>query len=442
MDPASPLRSLLAHFVEAQDRSADLWQAGMIVASLLVAWVSSRVIYRRISRSLPHSGTGAKFGFGGAHRLLFPLIALMGLVAGRFAATQLDMPVMLLNLAVPLLSSLAIIRAIVYLLRTAFDEAPWLVMSERALAWVVWIGVALHISGVLQVITTALDGVQFEVSGKRISLLAILQAPVVVAVAVVLGLWAGRLIERRLMAAGHIDVNVRVVLSRLIRVLLMVFAVLIALPVLGIDVTVLSVFGGALGVGIGFGLQKVASNYVSGFTILLDRSISPGAMVTVENYHGQVTRVASRYIVVRGLDGTEAIVPNETVVTSVVINHTFSDPRVRLRIPVQVAYRSDVESVLAMLSSVAHDHARVLKDPAPMALLARFADSGIDLELYVWIADPEAGQGNVISDLNREIWRRFNQAGIEIPYPQREIRLIDGAGQQTQPHLQNPSGQP
>ncbi len=424
MDSASPLRKLLTDITAEHERVADFWQLGVVAASLAIAWLVGGILQARIAAKAPASHSTAKFGVGGAHRLVFPLTALLCVIAARYGLAYSGQKIALLNLAVPLLSSLAIIRAIVYLLRTAFDESPWVVMSERALAWIVWIGVALHISGVLPELTAALDAIDFEISGKRISLLTMLQAPIVVAAAVVLGLWIGRLVERRLMSANHVDLNLRVVLSRLIRVVLMVLAVLIALPALGIDVTVLSVFGGALGVGIGFGLQKVASNYVSGFTILLDRSISPGALVTIDNYYGQVTKVAARYIVVRGLDGTEAIVPNETVVTSVVLNHTFSDPRIRLQLLVQVSYRSDVEHVLALLRTVGAAHPRVLTEPEPLALLGSFGDSGINLELYVWISDPEAGKANILSDLYREIWRVFKLHDVEIPYPQTEIRVL------------------
>ena len=184
---------------------------------------------------------------------------------------------------------------------------------------------------------------------------------------------------------------------------------------------------------------------MSGFTILLDRSISPGALVTIEKYYGQVTKVAARYVVVRGLDGTEAIVPNEIVISSVVINHSYSDPRVRMDLAVQVSYRSDVERVLGLLLEIAKGHPRVLREPEPMALLDRFGDSGIDLGLYVWISDPEAGKANVQSEIYREIWKVFQREGIEIPYPQREIRVLRDTDQPSFPpaaSLQFPAHEP
>lgn len=416
----APISALLA----AADHAALSWQLGAVLLSTVLAWLLARFLNTRLTRAAQGSGASTRFGLGSAQRLLFPLLAVCFLAAMRLAMNRMGHGNELLNVAVPLLGSLVIIRAVVYLLHTAFDGAPWLASSERALGWTVWIGVALHITGVLPDVLATLDGLSLDLSGKRLSVLTVIKALLVVAAALLLGLWVGRLIERRLMKAAQIDVNVRVVLSRSIRVLLMVLAVLVALPALGIDITVLSVFSGALGVGIGFGLQKVASNYVSGFTILLDRSITPGAMVTIDQFYGQVTRVGARYVVVRGLDGTEAIVPNETVVTSVVINHSFSDPHVRIELGIQIGYRSDVEQALATLTEVALAHPKALADPAPVALLSSFGDSGINLKLFVWIVVPEAAVALVQSDIYREVWRRYQERGIEIPYPQREVRIV------------------
>lgn len=424
MNPGLSSEAPIVALLDTSNHAALAWQLGVVAVAMALGWLLGRYLNSRISRAARSTDPTARFGVGSAQRLLFPLISLSLVVAGRMIMSRLGASTELLNVAVPMLGSLAIIQGIVYLLRTAFDDAPWLATSERGLAWTVWIGVALHISGVLPDVLATLDGLSIELSGKHISVLTVLKAILVVAAAIVLGLWVGRLIERRLMRATQIDMNVRVVLSRLIRVLLMVLAVMVALPALGIDITVLSVFSGALGVGIGFGLQKVASNYVSGFTILLDRSITPGAMVTIDQYYGQVTRVGARYIVVRCLDGTEAIVPNETVVTSIVVNHSFSDPHVRIELAVQVGYRSDVEQALTTLIEAARGHPDVKAEPSPVALLGSFGDSGINLRLFVWIAVPEAAIAIVQSDIYRRVWSLFQARGIEIPYPQREIRVL------------------
>jgi small-conductance mechanosensitive channel len=223
-----------------------------------------------------------------------------------------------------------------------------------------------------------------------------------------------------------LDGNLRLVLSRVMRSLLVLVAVLLSLPLVGIDLTTLSVFGGALGVGLGFGLQKVASNYVSGFIILLDRSIRIGNVIAVGNDRGEVTRITTRYTVLRAPNGVEAIVPNEALMGSVVLNESLTDHLVRVAVTVQVAYSTDLEQAMNLLVQAAKAQSRVLADPAPMALVTAFADSGINLELGFWIADPEAGTGGLKSDIHLAIWRSFKAANIEIPYPQREIRVIGG----------------
>jgi small-conductance mechanosensitive channel len=255
-------------------------------------------------------------------------------------------------------------------------------------------------------------------------LLTILSGILSVLVTVLAAMWLGRVLENRVMATEHLDMNLRVVLSKLFRALLVVLGILVALPLAGIDITVLSVFGGALGVGIGLGLQKIASNYISGFIILIDRSIHPGDVLTVDNRFGTVSQLTSRYLVLRNSDGTEAIIPNDTLITSTVINHSYSNREMRIGIPVQVSYQSDLDQAMSIMRQAAESHPRVLKDPEPKTFLKAFGENGIDLELDIWINDPEEGQLNLRSDINLKIWRQFQAAGIEIPYPQRDIRII------------------
>jgi small-conductance mechanosensitive channel len=202
--------------------------------------------------------------------------------------------------------------------------------------------------------------------------------------------------------------------------------VLIVLPLIGVDLTVLSVFGGALGVGLGLGLQKIASNYLSGFIILLDRSIRLGDMITADGHYGEVTKITTRYVVVRALTGVEAIIPNDTLVTTTVLNHSYSDRSVRLAVRVQVGYGTDMAAVLALMLDVARRQSRVLKDPEPTAQVLQLAESGIDLELGFWIRDPERGSQNVRSDISIDLLSEFRARGIEIPFPQREVRMLQG----------------
>ena len=408
-----------------------LWQVAALALSLGLAWWITRLVRARIEvrpEQAPEHPAAMQRGLRGVSRVLFPLCALILVAILRTLLHYRQPEVALLNIAVPLLSSLFLVRIAMYVLHHLFAPSSMLRTWERSIAWTVWIGLALYLTGALGELVALMDGFAFRIGRQRISLLNVMQAILSVAITVVIALWAGKLLEARLMAARALDLNLRVVLSKLVKIVLVVLAVLVALPAVGIDVTVLSVFSGAIGVGIGFGLQKIAANYLSGFALLLDRSVSLGALITIDGYYGEVTRLTARYLVLKGQDGTEAIIPNEHVITSVVINHSYTDRRVRVDVPIQVSYQSDVELALKLMEEAASGHSRVLRDPAPVAILTAFADSGIDLELYTWIEDPEAGKGNLRSDINLALWKSFSAHGIAIPYPQREIRILDGDG--------------
>ena len=405
-----------------------LWQAGTLALCLVLAWQISRVIvFPRLEES-----SSWKLGVGGLKRILFPLLALLLVLAAR-PVLKYWHHVNLLNVAVPLLVSLALIRMLFYALRHVFPNGSVLAGFERLIAVVVWGVVALHILGVLPDLIDFLESTRFAVGKQKISLWLVIQALFWILLTLLMALWAASAIEAQLMRAETLHSSLRVVFARLSKALLLLLAVLVVLPLVGIDLTVLSVFGGALGVGLGFGLQKVASNYVSGFIILLDRSIRLGDFVTINDFYGQVKNITTRYVVVRGLDGREAIVPNEILITSMVISNTHSDRKMRLSVQIQVAYDTDVEHALEVLRQCARDNPRVLADPKPSALLKKFADSGIDLELGFWIGDLEAGRLNIVSDISREVLRAFRLQGIEIPFPHRDIRIISGLSSATGP---------
>ncbi len=425
MDHPAQIHNLLLDLFSDLDHPAILWQLGVLAVALLTAWALNRLLRQH----LPETEGAWKLGLGGVTRVVFPLTAMLVVLVGKFVLKRWDADhVNLLNIAVPLFSSLALIRLAMYILRHAFAPSSWISASERLIAGTVWIGLALHLTGFLPELIDTLDEIGFHFGKQRISLSMILAGVLSVAVTMLVALWLGRTLERRVMRAEQLDMNLRVVLTKLIRSLLILVGLLVALPAVGIDLTVLSVFGGALGVGIGFGLQKIASNYVSGFIILLDRSIHLGDMLTVDNRTGNVTKLTGRYMVLKSLDGTEAIIPNDTLISSTVVNHSYSNREMRVAIAVQVAYDSDIEQVMALMLDTARRHERVLEEPPPKAYLKNFADSGIDLELGVWIDDPEEGQLNLKSDLNLAIWQAFRRENIQIPYPQREVRIIGGGG--------------
>ena len=427
MKNQSEVGRLLTELFDDLQRGVIVWQLVIVVLALLIAWQVARHLRRRLATSIVATDPERtmRISIGGMNRELFPLTALVLMLIGR-RALQNHQPVHLLNIAVPLVLAMVIIRGVVYLLRHTFAPGGLLRSWEMAITWLVWMGVALHIVGLLPAIGGFLEDTAFRIGQQRISLAMVFTALLTIVLTVLAALWIGRMLEARIMALNHVEINLRFALTKIVRSVLVVVAVLIALPIVGIDITVLSVFGGALGVGIGFGLQKVAANYVSGFTILLDRTVSPGDLVTVDQFYGEVTKLTSRCIIVRGPDGTEAIVPNETVITSTVINHSYSNRRVLMRIPVQISYSSNLETALKLMLEAAHSHARVLKDPAPTALLTAFGDNGINLELMAWIEDPEHGKLNLNSDLNLALYKSFSSNNIQIPYPQRDIRIIGG----------------
>ncbi len=218
--------------------------------------------------------------------------------------------------------------------------------------------------------------------------------------------------------------STRVVIVKFVNTCALLVAIMVALPMAGIDITALSVFSGALGVGLGFGLQKVASSYVSGFIVLLERSLRIGDLITVENRRGVVQAIESRYTVIKGGDGTETIIPNETLITKEVIHHTYTDPKVATTLTVTVAHETDVDRACALLAEIGKRNPRVIADPAPLARVVALPDLGVNLELIVWIGDPEMGEADLRSELFKDILRTFKTQGIEIPYPRREIHLF------------------
>ncbi len=296
----------------------------------------------------------------------------------------------------------------------------------RIVHWAAWIGVVLHVTGLLPDVIAALDDIGFTVgkSKQHVTLWLALQAAAALVVTLTVALWIGRLTETRVLAANSLQMSTRIVISKVVRVSALLIAVLIALPIVGIDITTLSIFGGALGVGLGFGLQKIASNYVSGFIVLLDRSLRIGDVVTIDGRRGEVKAIESRYTVIKGGDGVESIIPNETLITTSVSHHTYSDPKVSIVIGVSVTYDSDVERACRLLLEAAGRQPRVIEEPKSTARIKNLGPNGVELELTVWIKDPLAGEGDVKSDLLREVLRAFRDNAIHIPYPRRDVRLF------------------
>lgn len=391
---------------------------------LLLASGGAWLLHRYLEQRMAVEAVGLRrFTLRTAQRVMFPFTMLIGVLVGRAVLREAEVPVVVLNVAVPLLLSLAAIRFLVYVLRRAFPITPALKAWENITSFTIWGVVALHLLGWLPAVLTAMDELAIQLGATRISLLSSLKLVLLVGLLMTLAFWISALLERRMRASSHVTPALQVAFAKFSKFFLLTLAFLLALNAVGIDLTTLTVFGGALGVGIGFGLQRIASNFISGFILVLDRSIKPGDVITVGDKFGWVQELRARYIVVRNRDGVETLIPNENLVTSEVINWSYTDRNVRIRIPVQISYRDDPEQAMALMEEAARASERVLKDPAPVARLMEFADNGILLELRVWIEDPEEGVGTVRSAVNLAIWRAFKLAGVTIPYPQRDLYI-------------------
>jgi small-conductance mechanosensitive channel len=401
-----------------------LWQLTALVASLAIGWALAQMLRNRLSASNVHLPV-MRLGVESFSRVLSPLVAL-ALIAMSKWSLQHWQNVNLLRLAIPLTAS---IRLVFYVLRRIFarggSAGSVLLTFEKVIAAVVWCGVALYVTGLWPELVQFLEETLIPIGRNKVSLLLILQAAASVAVTLMIALWVSAIIEERLMRMGSMHSSLRAVMARMGRAVLILIAVLISLSLVGIDLTVLSVFGGALGVGLGLGLQKIVSNYVSGFVILLERSLAIGDLVTVDKYYGMVTQINTRYTVVRSMDGTETVVPNEMLISGPVQNFSLSDRTLRVATRVTVGYRTDIDLVLELLQEAAAGVNRVISDPAPQAVLLRFERDGFELEVGFWIADPENGRSGVISDVNRAIWKVLQEQQIEVPYPQYEVRLVE-----------------
>jgi small-conductance mechanosensitive channel len=424
-----PLSNLLSDLINDIRAPGILWQAGAIAVCAVLGWSLARLVRHAFLQARDGQARLVQVGAESFARVLGPLLMLGLLELAKTVLAHYQPHVNLLRLAVPLFASFAVIRIAFYLLRRVFARhgpvGAAILTFEKIFALLVWAGVALYITGLWSEVFQYLDDTVLPLGRHKVSLATILQAAVSVVVLLMLALWAGAAMEERLMRVEGLHSSLRAVLARMSRALLIVVAVLASLSLVGIDLTVLSVFGGALGVGLGLGLQKIASNYVSGFVILLERSLSIGDMISVDKYSGKVTQINSRYTVLEGLDGVESVLPNEMLVSGAVQNHSLSSKSLRLATQLTVAFDTDLDRLLPLLEQAAGTIDRVLPEPAPFAMLRRFGADGFELELGFWIDDPENGRGGVTSDVNRAIWSVIQAEGVTLPFSTRDLRILD-----------------
>ena len=404
----------------------ELEQPGAYVALLLiglacpVAWG----VVRLMRGPEPRPGS---IWFGGhvGNGVLFPALWLGLVWLARLACLRLHLPLAVFKLAVPILLSLVAIRFVVRVMRAAFPASGVVRLVEKTVSWMAWAAVVLWITGVLPSLLDALDDIHWKTHAGTMSLRTVLEGAVLAGFVLMVSLWISAAIEGKLLAgASGQQLSLRKAAANVVRAVLVFVGLLVALDAVGIDLTALSVLGGAVGVGLGFGLQKLAANYVSGFVILTERALRIGDTVKVDGFEGRITDIATRYTVLRALNGRESIVPNELLITSRVESATLADTRLLLTTVVQVGYGTDLDALMPRILEVVAPVGRVLPEPGPAVNLSSFAADGLELTVSFWIADPENGTGGVRSDVNLALLRLFNQMGVEIPYPQRVVRML------------------
>jgi small-conductance mechanosensitive channel len=387
---------------------AVMWQLAIIIAAVVTAWLINGALRNYVMQRAPEHW---KLAIGSINRVLFPLSSLVFILL-----SQLILPASrhtgLLQLASRLFLAMAAIRLTVYFARYLFSPGGWLKTFESIVAWSIWGMLALHLTGVLPQLLQGMQDMRFNIGKNPVNLLLVLQALLTVIVTIFIALWLSRILENKLMRADQVNVNLRVVLSKIIRIVLLFIATLIALSAVGLDITLLSVFGGALGVGLGFGLQRIASNYVSGFIILLDKSMQIGDVISVDKHYGVVQDLRSRYMVLGKLDGTHVIIPNETLITTAVVNHSLTDHKGRVHIELAISVDSPLEIALQLMHDTAKQQERVLQTPSPAARIKGFSEHGVELTLTVWISDPENGALTLQSALFMDIWKEFKKNKI------------------------------
>ncbi len=414
----------LGALLDALMRPAAAVELVVFLACLLLSWLAVRLLRG------PHPGRAQTAPIWFGERLidgvLFPVVAL-GLAWLAHWALQAQQPLAVFKLVLPVLLSLLIIRVTVRVLHAAFPASQVMRVVERSVSWVAWIAVVLWITGVLPLLMQELDGISWKIGGTAISMRNLIEGVLTAIAVLIAALWLSAALEARLLKGATDNLSIRKMAANALRALLLFVGLMFALSAAGIDLTALGVLGGALGVGIGFGLQKLAANYVSGFVILAERSMRIGDMVRVDNFEGRITDISTRYTVIRALNGRESIVPNEMLITQRVENSSLADTRVLLNTVLQVAYGSDLPTLLPRLASAVAAVPRVQKDPAPGVFLTAFAADGLELTVNFWIGDPENGQVNVRGAVNLALLQALQEAGVQIPYPQREVRVLGGA---------------
>jgi len=400
-------------------RPESLMAIAAFVLCIALAWLMAWGVRRLLSGYQLTVLLGRRLVDG----VLFPMLLLGLMFMAQLLLTQ-DNPIALFDILLPVCTSLAVIRLGVKVLQVAFAGAAFVRALERTISWLAWVAVVLWVTGVLPMVLNELDQIHWKIGGVLMSVRTLVEGALSAGAVLIVVLWISSAIEARLLhSATGSDLSLRKVISNTVRAVLMFVGLLMALSSVGIDLTALSVLGGAVGVGIGFGLQKLAANYVSGFVILAERSMRIGDVVKVDNFEGRITDITARYTLIRSPAGRESIVPNEMLITQRVENLSLADAKVAQSTVVSVGYDAPVDLVIELLQQACQAQPRVLTDPAPLVALSAFGADGLEFTVNYWFDDPENGQLNLKSDVNRAILKTLQAHGMVIPFPQRVVHM-------------------
>jgi len=388
-------------------------QVSVTVIVLAIAIIAARKLRPRLERLVPKPIFERLLRV--TRDLLLPLIWLALQWFATLTAQTMTWPSYFLELVATLLTAWAVISLVSRLAR----DPLW----SRVIAWTAWSIAALNILNLLDPTIAILDSAAVTFGTLRISLYTVVKSTLALAILLSVALYVAGLIESRIRTSRNLSPSVQVLFSKSLKIVLISLAVIIAIRSVGIDLTALAVLGGAVGLGVGFGLQKVISNLISGVILLIDKSIKPGDVIAVGDTYGWVSGLGGRYVSIVTRDGIEHLIPNELMITQTVENWTHSNSRTRLKIPIGVHYNSDIRLAMQLCIDAANDTDRVLANPEPKCLLIAFGDSAVDLELRFWIQDAQNGVRNVRSDVLLKVWDKFHEHGIEIPYPQRDLHI-------------------
>jgi len=407
----------LESWIAAVSRPAALTELAALLLCGVAAWAIAAMVRRTLASRDKRS---ILFGKNIVDGVLFPILLLLLVYLARILLLGW-IPLAMFKIAVPILIALLFIRLVVKVLQEAFQQTPLVRLLERSSSWIAWLAMLLWVSGLLPVIMEELDQITWKMGGATMSVRSLIEGTLTAGAVLIITLWISSAIEARLLgSATGGSLSLRKALSNATRILLLFVGLMIGLSAAGFNLSALSVLGGAIGVGIGFGLQKLAANYISGFVILAERSMRIGDTVRVDNFEGVITQINARYTLVRALSGRESIVPNEMLITNRVENLSL-DSRVWQSIVLSVGYDSDVELVMRVLRQSSLNHQRVLRDPEPSVALSNFGPDGLEFTLGYWISDPENGALNLKSLINLDILKSLRDNHIEIPYPQRVL---------------------